>query len=245
MRYFNADDEADRKEVENLRVEPWMLDALAMNPSYCSWGPHEDYMATRDQGWSSPLFFDTWADMEIELDDLVEVVNFYFEISREARPCESCDGGGYNAETKQISDDWYDFAGTGHEWHDKLTQDEVDALVAEGRLKAGATADEINTSNYSHDAINRWICVEARARRLGVWGTCPHCKGEGHLFTEDRARFGLVLWLLHPRKGCSRGVEIKRVEQSDLPAVFSFLHAAAERNAQRFARVCRAAGVAP
>lgn len=30
-----------------------------------------------------------------------------------------------------------------------------------------------------HDAINRWICVEARAKHLGVYGKCEMCDGQG------------------------------------------------------------------
>ena len=27
-----------------------------------------------------------------------------------------------------------------------------------------------------HDAINRWICVKARAKHLGIYGHCEHCE---------------------------------------------------------------------
>ncbi|TSC81868.1 MAG: hypothetical protein G01um101420_781 [Parcubacteria group bacterium Gr01-1014_20] len=47
------------------------------------------------------------------------------------------------------------------------------------------TAEEVNAMQdraflMSHDAINRWILVEARAKRLGVWGTCRKCRGRGY-----------------------------------------------------------------
>lgn len=51
-----------------------------------------------------------------------------------AHECKACKGSGMNAATKQLSDDWYDFAETGRRWCDSITQDEVDALVAAGRL---------------------------------------------------------------------------------------------------------------
>lgn len=47
------------------------------------------------------------------------------------------------------------------------------------------TADEVNKWNrkrHGHDAINRWILIEARAKRLGVLGVCPKCKGKGSKF---------------------------------------------------------------
>jgi hypothetical protein len=60
---------------------------------------------------------------------------------------------------------------------------------------------------------------------------------EGYVYTEDTAHVNLVLWLLHPRKGCSRGVEIQRIQQEDLPEVFEYLRKAADRNAERFSKI--------
>ena len=66
--------------------------------------------------------------------------------------------------------------------------------------------------------------------------TCPTSEGHGNLFTGP-AYLTLVLWVLHPRKGCSRGVEVNHIEQDELPAVYSYLRQAAERNATRFSLV--------
>jgi hypothetical protein len=120
-----------------------------------------------------------------------------------AIPCAACDQQGYNKATKQIADDFYDFERTGRRWVDKITQDEVQALVDAGRLlhfthtwKRGEgwkrredgyipSADEVNAAQSArdlaiwHDAINRGILIEARAKRLGVWGDCPNCGGQG------------------------------------------------------------------
>ena len=96
------------------------------------------------------------------------------------RKCPFCDGSGYNPETKQLSDDWYAFGSYYARWCDKITQDEVDALVEKGRLydftheivrghgwvkkdpPYHPTAREVNTwarNGRGHDAINQWICV--------------------------------------------------------------------------------------
>lgn len=102
------------------------------------------------------------------------------------------------------------------------------------------TAEEVNKWNregIGHDAINRSICIETRAKRLGVYGYCEHCKGKGRLYDEDKAKVGLQLWILHPRKGCSKGVFVKNVKKEDLPAVYSYLNEAAERNADRFSKL--------
>ena len=93
---------------------------------------------------------------------------------------------------------------------DNITQDEVEALVAKNRLMDFThtwtpdegwkrredgyipTAEEINEANrtpslFGHDAINRHILIEARAKRLGVYGKCPVCNGEGTILQPDEA----------------------------------------------------------
>lgn len=118
--------------------------------------------------------------------------------------CDLCDGSGYNTATKQIADDFYGLMDQSCAWYDKITQDEVQVLVDRGQLinlthtwKQGEgwkrredgyipTAEEINASQAQngpgrHDAINRYILIEARAKRLGVFGKCPVCGGEGTL----------------------------------------------------------------
>ncbi|MDQ5938848.1 MAG: hypothetical protein QG642_538 [Patescibacteria group bacterium] len=144
------------------------------------------------------------------------------------RECPRCAGAGYNLATKQIADDFYDHDGFGNRWiyaygldpdgnpairppwlilgecrawRNKITQDEVNALVAAGRLTNFThtyttegwqpredghipTADEVNAQERlgglnDHDCINRHILIEARAKRLGVWGLCRRCHGHG------------------------------------------------------------------
>jgi hypothetical protein len=121
-----------------------------------------------------------------------------------SQDCKACGGTGLNPESKQISDDWYDFAGTGRRWDDKITQDEVQALVDAGRLwdftrefipgkgwqekepPYVPTAEEVNEwsrkRGIGHDGLNRGICVEARCKRLGVWGYCKYCNGSGEIW---------------------------------------------------------------
>lgn len=125
--------------------------------------------------------------------------------------CKACDGSGYNPETKRISDAFYDFEGTGNKWKDKITQDEVDALLAEKRLydftERGIehpTAEQVNAwerhdpsspvRGLGHDAINRWILIETRAKRLGVWGHCQYCNGEGVLYSSPEHKKAYEEW---------------------------------------------------
>ena len=53
------------------------------------------------------------------------------------------------------------------------------------------TADEVNqwaSSGLGHDAIDQWICVKARAKRMGVYGECTICNGEGDLWPSDEIK---------------------------------------------------------
>jgi hypothetical protein len=101
-------------------------------------------------------------------------------------------------------------------------------------------AEEVNQKERSgsvHDAINRMLLIKYRAERLGVYGECMVCEGHGYVYTAPTPTLALTLWVLHPRKGASRGVEIASVREDGLPAVRAYLRAAAERNADRFAKI--------
>lgn len=86
------------------------------------------------------------------------------------------------------------------QWCHHLSQDDVDALVESGRLtdftskwtresgwqpidpRPVVTAAEVNLwslTGFGHDAINRFIVVEARCKRDGVSDTCAECGGHG------------------------------------------------------------------
>lgn len=291
MRYF------DEQEAGRLNAEPWQLDLLKANPGYLGWGPHEDYMWKKGDGWDSAVYHDTWASFgPWGLDDLNECVNFYFSVNRESKDCETCGGNGEHPDAQWVTQSWYShsspfkhktfreqqaeavmsrFGSKPHEllghgaypseellsryspefrsfceqmrtrgsWCDDITQDECDRLISERRVPAGSTAAQINAQNapgargFGHDAINRWIVTKARCERFGIPYECQTCEGHGVVFTAPAAHVSLTLWWLHPRKGCSRGIEIKRIERGDLPAIQSFLRRAAEQNAQRFSGI--------
>lgn len=239
----------DQDEAARLNAEQWQLDLLKLNPWYVSWGPHEDYMWKEGDGWNSRVLVNTWEEFgPWKLDELNECVNFYFSVNRESKECEACDGNGYHQDAQHVVNTFYAHMNPrGESWKDKITQDELDALIESGRVKAGATLEEVNGENapnargFGHDAINRHILTEARLKRLGLPIHCDCCGGDGYVYTAPAAHASLTLWMLHPRKGCSRGVEIKTLKQEDLPAVFAWLKTAAERNAERFAAVLKEA----
>lgn len=242
------DGEYDAEELESLNAEPWMVELLSANPDYSSWGQHEDYMATRGEGWDSRVLAEGWEGFgPWKLDDLNEVVNFYFEIQRDSKECDVCGGDGYHPDANGVVNTFYAHMNLRREhWNDAITQDELQALKDAGRIPADAHLADVNYANsrsgggfgaLSHDAINRHILIGARLARLGLPKYCPECTGRGSVYTEPAAHVNLVLWFIHPRKGCSRGVEVKRLSREDLPKAFAFLREAAERNAQRFSRV--------
>ena len=259
----------DEKEAAKLEAAPWMVELLKRNPSYVHWGPHEDYMWTKERGWNAPVVDQTWNNFWFKtLDDYNEVAHFYFQIARPSESCSTCKGTGYHPEALWVSEAWYrhkeqfadgampsnevlqkypDLWGhcmsvkvNGGEWSTALTQDEVDALWDQHRLqlefKEKPTAAQVNKwakgRGIGHDAINSWICIEQRLKRLGIPEKCPTCDGDTRLFTGP-AYMQLVLWVLHPRKGASRGVEV-RFEEYELPEVLAYLREAARRSAERF-----------
>jgi len=168
-------------------------------------------------------------------DDLNIVVDFYFRTDHDSRTCTACQGCGYNPETAALYRSFY-------RWDDQLTQDEVDELVRAGRLwdlmrgEKHPTADKVNAwsrRGLGHDGINQSILVKVRATRLGFYGLCPTCNGNGsERLSEDR--LALYLWLILPRKGASRGVEIKSVQVSELAEVREFLRRSWRKHEQHF-----------
>lgn len=262
MRYYPKE-EYELKEAQELKAPEWMLDMLKKNPEYCSWGNYEDAMISN--GFKIETVNDLWG-----LDELNELINFYFFIERENIGCD-CGGTGWNQATKQLADDWYDFNQTGRKWCHNITDVEVRELVKEARLwdltdkrydfdkekniwkysENGEwvelegepnfpTAAEVNKwsqKGMGHDAINRLICVRARAKSLGVYGNCKECDGRGHLFTEETPRLALQMWFIHPRKGRSNGVILKNIQHQEIPIVIDYLKEARERNYNRFGKL--------
>lgn len=250
MRTYN--DEYDTEEAERIKAQPWQIDLLKLNPEYVSWGPGEDYMTTGDKGWATSQRYSAWKKFgPWGLDDLNECVNFYFQVDRDSKKCPSCNGNGYHSDSQEVVNSFYGHMNNkGEEWCHNITQDEVEALVHEGRLRDFVKsssdpiplASEVNQwarTGMGHDAINRGILIKTRLARFGLPLYCDECQGHGHVFTSPEAHVSVVLWILHPRKGASKGLEV-RIEREDLPEVFAWLKDAAARNAGRFNKVLEA-----
>lgn len=268
--------ESDQKELKVLNAKNWQIDLLKLNPNYVYWGCFEDYMSNKEGGWSSRVITPTWKGFEFNLDELNECVNFYFQLYRKNHECPHCEATNYNTQTKQINDDWYDFAGKGTKWSKNISDVEVEALMKAGRISdvskfhgyydteankwwkfenrqkiecekpefpSAAAVNEWSKTGFGHDSINKWLCVEARAKHLGVFGHCDKCE-EGYIYDESEGKIALQLWIIHPRKGCSRGVYIEEIKEEDLPEVFKYLKEAADRNQNRFSKVIQQINVA-
>jgi len=119
----------------------------------------------------------------------------------------------------------------GGEWCTALTQDEVDALWEGKRLglqfTEKPTAEQVNLMAKKgpmlHDGINMSICCEQRCKRLGIPVPCTECKGNGYIYTVPEPRLELVLWVLHPRKGCGRAVVVKSIKEEEVRLAMAFL----------------------
>lgn len=267
----NLRDKHEVKDLQMVKAEKWQIDLLGKNPNYVWWGNYEDYMSDKNSGWGSPIELNSFSDVWT-LDELNECVNFYFEVYRKNHQCPQCEGNNLNPKTLQLSEDWYDFEGSGRRWCDDINEIEVEALVKVGRLShlmdgqyrydehkeiwetldrslpmsqrqwvecekpEFPTPEKVNQWNRNgmgHDAINRWICVETRAKHLGIYGHCDNCD-EGYIYDEERGKVGLQLWYLHPRKGSSKGVYIKEIKEDEVESVIDYLKLAAKRNQERF-----------
>lgn len=125
--------------------------------------------------------------------------------------CTQCSGSGYSAQAQQLERTFYDFdrdaTGNGG-WNDKLTQDDVDYLLANGRLRTwvtddsqrgGAwqtlplTAQQVNDAqrggpmaDYAHDGINRYLLIKHRCEQLAAPHVCSTCDGQGEVGTPEQ-----------------------------------------------------------
>jgi len=97
--------------------------------------------------------------------------------------------------------------------------------------------NEWSNKGMGHDAINKWVAVEARANHLGVYGKCEVCEGNGHIYDEKHGHLELQMWLIHPRKGASRGVLLTNIKEDEVSTVLAHLKNAAKRNADRFSKI--------
>lgn len=100
-------------------------------------------------------------------------------------------------------------------WLHHLNQDDVDALIAAGRLRdfthtwtrengwqpkelylppTAAEVNEWSLSGLGHDGINASVVIRARCEREGIDDTCPTCKGHASLEEYEGQRAEAEAW---------------------------------------------------
>ncbi len=101
------------------------------------------------------------------------------------------------------------------QWGHHLNQEEVDVLVAEGRLMDFThdwkgrdnggwvpngyhpNAREVNEwscGGMGHDSINQWIVCRHVCEKLGFKTACDHCDGEGSIFADAEQKEAHDTW---------------------------------------------------
>lgn len=63
-----------------------------------------------------------------------------------------------------------------------------------GRRPAAEEVNEWSRHGMGHDGINKWICVRVRAERLGIYGKCRVCGGEGAVWFSPEMRAAHEAW---------------------------------------------------
>lgn len=91
-----------------------------------------------------------------------------------------------------LLDSWYHFDDEKNVWEKCDTSVPYDERKwVECEQPTFPTPEEVNKWNLTstgHDAINRLICVEVRAKELGVYGLCECCDGEGEIWFSDEIK---------------------------------------------------------
>lgn len=121
------------------------------------------------------------------------------------KECPECQGTRFNPATREIHDSWY-----GEAWETNLDQLDIEALLEKDRLwhftrnwiegkwvKKNPpyipTPEEVNEwakeDKLGHDSMNHFFCTRAKAKRLGVWGECKNCDGEGTVWKCEEEKF--------------------------------------------------------
>lgn len=76
----------------------------------------------------------------------------------------------------------------------RLYETQADTLRLAAAPPAALVNEASKKSPMVHDSINRLIAVEARARRLGVYGRCATCDGEGVVWDSQEHRAAYEAW---------------------------------------------------
>lgn len=164
-----------------------------LREGYVGWCPHADYM-TEDKeyphSWTSckkhtaEEFIKEWLPFDPEYN---QIIDFFFVRMVPTTKCIRCEGSGYNAPTKRLSEDWYEHLRTDGKkgWNTRLEQDEVDALVKEGRLmdftRVAITPEQKEiVKKRVAEGHNSWLPFDNGHKTTAEEVNKRYAKGTGH-----------------------------------------------------------------
>lgn len=265
--YPDPIDEYVQEDLKIIKADQWQIEALKMNPSYPHWGNNEDYMMGGSSWSGPQEIGDTSELWGLDdLNECVNFYFFLERKNHQCSHCGGLDvnpaslkiyndwygipsytGGWYHnisdIEVKALvkAGRLSDFFKSNVHFDDQenkwLTWKDGEKIeTTEPDYPTAQAVNEWSHKGFGHDSINAWICIKARANHFGVWGNCDECDG-GYIYEEDKAKLKLQLWMIHPRKGCSRGVIINEITKETLPIALTWLKEARQRNQDRFSKI--------
>jgi len=217
------------REIRNQRILdlakklPGREDPTDQSRGYVGWGPEEDY--TCEPGRT--VYHATWQDFLGAVQTPArEIHDFYFEHHVESEDCACCAGSGKNEKYAELERNFHGPRG----WGKNLSQEEIDALAEAGRLgrnvgKGDVTPETLgrHLGPIGHDAINRWILVPVRAKRLGIsTDDCFECVGTGKVPVAD-AVIKLHVWTFDTAAGTSRVDTVQSIAPDEIGEVRQFM----------------------
>jgi hypothetical protein len=136
--------------------------------------------------------------------------------------CPYCNATGGSKEAQELENKWFNWDGPREKaWQHNLDEDDIKELIKNDRLKdltyefkdnkwvkienkiiTPEMVNEWSYKNFGHDAINRWICIKAKCKKMGVPERCKHCEGDGFIFANDKVKKLYKNWeKIEPPKG--------------------------------------------
>ena len=126
-------------------------------------------------------------------------------------------------------------------WSNRISPEEIDYLwendYLSGLFRNKPDVTILNSENGKWcDSIRREALINYRIKKFGMPLCCDNCKGKGGIYANPDCNLSVVFWIIHPRKGCSRGILVHKVAREDFPDVLEFLKKSHERNTERFSK---------
>ena len=184
---------------ERNLVPDWMAKALAYNPGYNGWGIGDDYMKPMGGGWDSAFKL---TELKFGWDELNLLANFHFSVHFDREDCADCGRTGESLYSRRIN----------VPIRASHLSDEDRALLVENNRPLNIV-----------DAISAGIIKRDRCKKMGVARLCAKCNGNGYINNDVPPKLNLTMWVLHPRKGASRGVLFENIAEADLPKAVAML----------------------